>query len=309
MVEDDTADTLNLDAFALTGAALVCFAANSLFARAALRGMEIDPASYTAIRLASGAMVLALIVAIRRVPPAERRSGSWASAAALFIYAAPFSFAYVTLATGTGALILFGVVQLTLITAGIVRGVWPTLLEWIGLVVAFAGLVWLTLPGVAAPDPLSALLMATAGVAWGLYTLRGKGAANPLAATADNFLRSVVMAAALMIVAMSGARATLEGTLLACASGAIASGLGYSIWYAALRHLTPARAGIVQLGVPVLTAIAGVLVLDEAMTSRLVVAGIAIVGGIAIAIAGRARIVAEQNPANSTRRSVYSARR
>lgn len=276
-------------AFGLTALALCFFAANSLLARAALRGAAIDPASYTAIRLASGALVLALIVYARRTPPDERRSGSWLSAAALFLYAAPFSYAYVALPTGTGALILFGVVQLTMIATGMARGHHPTTLEWIGLAIAFGGLVWLMLPGIASPDPLSAILMAIAGVAWGAYSLRGRGAANPLAATADNFLRTVIFAAVMMVVALSRAHATTEGVLLACASGAIASGIGYSIWYAALRTLHSTRAAIVQLAVPVITAVAGVAFLEEELTARLVAAGSAIVGGIAVAIVGRSK--------------------
>lgn len=287
MVDVSTTSASRASAISITALALCCFALNSLLARAALRGAEIDPASYTAIRLASGALVLALIVAMRNMPSAERRSGSWLSAGALFLYAAPFSFAYVALPTGSGALILFGVVQITMIASGMTRGHWPTMLEWTGLVVAFTGLAWLTLPGLAAPDPMSALLMSVAGVAWGVYSVRGRGAVNPLAATADNFARTLVLVAVMMLVAISRAHATLDGELFACASGAIASGIGYSIWYAALRYLTPARAGIVQLSVPVLAAIAGVIILDEAMTSRLVVAGIAIVGGIAIAMVGR----------------------
>jgi drug/metabolite transporter (DMT)-like permease len=271
----------------LTSLALCFFAANSLLARAALRSGEIDPASNTSIRLASGALVLALLVYARRVPATERRTGSWLSAAALFLYAAPFSFAYVALPTGSGALILFGVVQLTMIAVGMARGLRPAPLEWLGLTIAFAGLVWLMLPGIETPDPLAALLMAIAGVAWGAYSLRGRGAVNPLAATADNFLRSVVFAAALMVATIAGAHASARGVILACASGAIASGLGYSIWYVALRSLTPTRAAIVQLAVPALTAIAGVLVLGEAMTGRLIVAGIAILGGIAIAMMRR----------------------
>lgn len=274
-------------AVSLTLAALICFAANSLLARAALRGHAIDAASYTSIRLASGALVLALIVAIQQVPRTARRSGSWLAAAALFLYAAPFSFAYVSLPTGTGALILFGVVQVTLIVIGIARGQAPTRLEWTGLSIAFAGLVWLSLPGVASPDPFSALLMCVAGVAWGIYTHRGRGAAHPLAATADNFVRTLAMVAVLVVASISQASVTAHGVMLACASGAIASGMGYTIWYMALRSLTPARSGIVQLAVPVVAAIAGVVLLDEAMTPRLVVAGIAIVGGIGIALGAR----------------------
>jgi drug/metabolite transporter (DMT)-like permease len=228
-------------------------------------------------------------VYLRRVPADERRAGSWLSAAALFLYAAPFSFAYVALPTGTGALILFGVVQLAMIAAGMARGMRPAPLEWLGLAIAFAGLVWLMLPGIETPDPLAALLMAIAGVAWGAYSLRGRGAVNPLATTADNFLRSVVFTAALLAATLAGAHASSTGVLLACASGAIASGLGYSIWYVALRSLTPTRAAIVQLAVPVLAAAAGAIVLHEVVTARLAIATALIIGGIALALLAKQR--------------------
>jgi drug/metabolite transporter (DMT)-like permease len=266
---------------ALCVAALVGFAANSLLCRTALGGGSIDAASFTAVRLGTGALVL---FALAR-GPAAIGAGSWVSSLALFGYAAAFSFAYLRLTTATGALILFAIVQATMIGWGVARGVRPRPLEWLGLAIAAAGLVALTLPGLAAPDPLGAALMASAGVCWGVYSLRGRGASRPLAATADNFVRTLPFAGVLLLaIPITGGTITGEGAALAMASGAIASGLGYSLWYAALPHLAPARAAIVQLAVPVLAAAAGALVLGEVVTVRLVAATVAILGGIALAL-------------------------
>jgi len=270
--------------FALTSLALVGFAANSLLCRAALGARDIDAASFTALRIASGALVLAALA--RRAP----RTGSWASAAALFGYAAAFSFAYLRLTAATGALILFALVQATMIAVGMYRGERPRVLEWLGLALAAGGLVALTLPGLAAPDPLGALLMAGAGVAWGIYSLRGRGASNPLAATADNFARAVPFAAALLVaIPIAGGTITPRGALLATASGAIASGIGYSLWYAALPYMRATRAAIVQLSVPVLAAFGAVATLGEVISLRLAGATAAIVGGVLIALLARQR--------------------
>lgn len=274
----------------LTAAALVCFAANSLLCRLALARGAIDPAAFTGIRLASGALVLALLALGR---PGERPApaSAWSSAAALFAYAAPFSYAYLTLGAGVGALVLFAVVQATMIGWGIVRGDRPRPLVWLGLAVALAGLVGLTAPGARAPDPLGVAAMAVAGAAWAIYTLRGRGGAiDPVVANAAGFARSLPMAAAL--VAIAGAAGHLsaapDGILLAVASGALASGVGYALWYGALRGLTVTRAAILQLLVPVLAAAGGVLLLGEPATLRLAVAGGAILGGVALAIRARA---------------------
>jgi drug/metabolite transporter (DMT)-like permease len=264
---------------ALCGAALVGFAANSLLCRAALGDRSIDAASFTAIRLASGALVLAILARGR-----ARGAGSWPSAAALFLYAAAFSFSYLRLTTATGALILFAAVQATMITGGIRRGERPRAPEWLGFALAAGGLVVLALPGLAAPDPLGAALMAAAGLGWGIYSLRGRGAARPLAATADNFLRTLAFAAPLAIAIALDGHASARGAALAAASGAIASGIGYSLWYAALPHLAATRAALLQLSVPVLAAAGAALVLGEPITARLAAAAAAIVGGIALAV-------------------------
>lgn len=267
---------------ALTIAALIGFAANSLLCRTALGDGSIDAASFTAIRIGAGAAVLATIVLVRGAP--LRGAGSWPSAGALFAYAAAFSFAYLRLTTATGALILFATVQMTMLGWAVLRGDRPHVLEWIGIALAFGGLIALVLPGLAAPDPLGAVLMAAAGIAWGVYSLRGRGATRPLAATADNFLRAVPLAALLLIaIPLAGGAITIEGAVLAATSGAIASGLGYSIWYAVLPQLAPARAAIVQLSVPVIAAAGGVAILGESVTLRLVAATVAILGGIALA--------------------------
>ena len=266
-------------------AALVGFAANSLLCRAALGARSIDAASFTAIRIASGALVL-LVLAGRRAP----RTGSWPSAAALFAYAAAFSFAYLRLTAATGALILFALVQATMIGVGIWRGERPRALEWLGLALAAGGLVALTLPGLAAPDPLGAALMAGAGVAWGIYSLRGRGATNPLAVTADNFARAVPFTALLLVaIPLASGRITTRGALLAATSGALASGIGYSLWYAALPHLRATRAAIVQLSVPVLASLGAVVTLGESISLRLAGATAAILGGVLIAMLARQR--------------------
>jgi drug/metabolite transporter (DMT)-like permease len=284
---------------ALCAAALVGFAANSLLCRAALGARSIDAASFTGIRLGSGALVLWLIVRLAAAPSPSisagagsagvRGAGSWGSAAALFLYAAAFSFSYLRLTAATGALILFTAVQATMIAAGIRRGERPRALEWLGFAAAAGGLVALTLPGLAAPDPLGAALMAAAGVAWGRYSLRGRGAARPLAATADNFLRSLAFAAPLAAVIALDGHVTARGAGLAIASGAVASGVGYSLWYAALPRLAATRAAIIQLSVPVLAAAGAAALLGEPITPRLAGAAAAIVGGIALAIAAKQR--------------------
>lgn len=273
----------------LTALAMVAFAANSVLCRMALAPGAIDPASFTTIRLVSGAGTLALIIAARTGGVGRR--GSWASASFLFLYAAAFSFAYVSLSAGTGALILFGTVQATMVAWALRSGERPHPMQWLGLATALAGLAWLVSPGVAAPAPLGALLMATAGIAWGVYSLLGRGTRDPLADTAGNFLRAAPMALVLSLLWMHSARAGPVGVALAVASGALASGVGYVIWYAALRGLTATRAATVQLSVPVIAAAGGVLFLGERVDLRLVSASVLILGGIGLALAGRERAV------------------
>jgi drug/metabolite transporter (DMT)-like permease len=271
----------------LTTLAMLAFAANSLLCRLALQHGSIDPASFTSVRLVSGAITLALIVFIksRRSP---LRHADWIAAAMLFAYAVFFSFAYLSLTAGTGALILFGAVQLTMFGVGLRSGERFAPLAWLGLVLAFGGLVYLVLPGLAAPPLIGATLMAISGVAWGVYSLRGRGSADPLAATAGNFLRAAPLAIVMSMVMAGRAHADTSGLVLAVASGAITSGIGYVIWYAALRTLPAMPAATVQLSVPLIAALGGVMLLSEAITLRLALASVAILGGIALVLGSRA---------------------
>jgi len=279
----------------LTALALAAFAGNSLLCRAALRDTPIDAASFTAIRIASGAIALWLIVRLRASPKA--RAGSWPSALALFAYAAAFSFAYLSLTAATGALLLFGAVQATMIGAGIARGERLSTPQWLGVVVAGAGLVGLLLPGLTAPPLGGALLMIAAGIAWGVYSLRGRAPAaatvDPTVANAGNFARATPMALALLGVAFLAPREAVRfdaaGAGYALASGAITSGLGYAVWYAALKGLRATSAATVQLSVPVLTAMAGVVLLAEPLTLRVALASVAVLGGIALVVFRRRR--------------------
>jgi drug/metabolite transporter (DMT)-like permease len=279
-----------LRVFALTTATMIAFAANSLLCRAALRGGAIDAASFTAIRLASGALVLVAITRLRgsepgRVGEPARGAGSWGSALALAAYAVAFSYAYLRIGASTGALLLFGSVQLTMITGALLRGEHPTLRQWIGFAVAAAGLFAINLPGLDPPPAGGAALMLGSGVAWGIYSLRGRGAARPLATTAGNFARSVPIAAVLAVIALAtSAHVTERGLVLAIASGGVASGLGYCLWYAVLPALGAARAAFVQLSVPAIAAAGAVALLDEPLRRHVAVGGVIILGGLALAL-------------------------
>jgi drug/metabolite transporter (DMT)-like permease len=264
----------------LTLLAMVAFAANSLLCRVALRSAGMDPATFTAIRLLAGAVMLGVLVAWRR----RRPGGTWVSAAALFAYAAAFSIAYVRLSAATGALLLFGAVQVTMHAYGVWRGERLSAAQAIGVLVAAAGLLGLLLPGLSAPPLGSACAMLGAGVAWGVYSLRGKGSGDPTADTAGNFLRSVPMALLLVLVAAKPTGLEPNGVAYAIASGAIASGLGYAVWYAVLPSLRATTAASVQLSVPVLAALGGVLLLGEPLGLRLVLASAAVLGGVALAL-------------------------
>ena len=275
-----------LKIFLYTSLALVEFAFNSILCRLALRNGAIDPAGFTSVRLISGAVVLITLSYFFSKGSSGKR-GNWLSAFFLFAYAICFSFAYTSLTAGTGALILFGCVQLTMIAAALFKGERPGALEWIGLAAALGGLVYLVFPGLSSPPPVSSALMAGAGIAWGFYTLRGKGSGDPLADTTGNFIRSVPMVILISIPIISQMHLSGRGVLLAILSGAVASGVGYTIWYAALKHITATRAAIVQLSVPVIAAIGGVLFLAETATTRLWIAGALILGGIALTIMGR----------------------
>lgn len=270
----------------LTVLALVAFAANSVLCRLALEEPAIDPWSFTALRLAAGALALLLLTATRRRDAAAARGG-WQRAFFLLLYALPFSLAYVDLETGTGALLLFGSVQLTMLALGIRRGERPAAREWLAILGAAAGVAYLVFPGLTAPDPLGAALMLAAGVGWGLYSLAGRGRTEPVVATAAAFRRGAVLALAVSLPALPHVAVTPRGALLAAASGAITSGVGYVIWYAALRHLSATRAALVQLAVPALAAAGGVALLGESVTLRLLVASVVILGSIAIGVLGR----------------------
>ena len=289
----------------LTAVAMLAFAANSLLCRLALQQGAIDPASFASIRLVSGAITLAVIVRFRSPPGRPKADAApsggagsqrsspghadWLAAAMLFAYVAFFSFAYLSLPAGTGALILFGAVQLTMFSVGLRSGERFGPIAWFGLALAVAGLVYLVSPGVAAPPLLGAALMATAGVAWGVYSLRGRGVADPLAATAGNFARAAPLALVLSLLFLANANANAAGVALAIASGALTSGIGYVIWYAALSKLSALRAATVQLSVPLIAAFGGVVFLSEAITPRLAAASAAILGGIALVLTSRSQ--------------------
>jgi drug/metabolite transporter (DMT)-like permease len=271
----------------LTSLAMIAFASNSLLCRAALKHTSIDAASFTTIRLIAGALVLWLIVQMRF----SRREGrgNWISALALFVYAAGFSFAYVSLSASTGALLLFGAVQATMIGLGLWSGERLQRMQLVGLVLALGGLVGLLSPGLSAPPLSGSLLMLSAGVAWGVYSIRGKGAGDPMKVTAGNFLRAVPVAAVLILLIKRDLSVDAAGFWYAIVSGAVASGLGYAIWYAALPMLRVTTAATVQLSVPVLTAVGGIAFLGESVTLRLVLASMAILGGIGLVIQKKQR--------------------
>ncbi len=296
--------------FLLTGLAMIAFATNSLLCRAALKQTAIDPATFTFVRILSGAVALWLILQSRRklivdrTPPPlvdsssgssqvtahwSLRSGSWASAAALFIYAAGFSFAYVTLSAGTGALLLFGAVQATMILWGFRTGERLDPIQIIGIVSALAGLIVLVFPGISAPPLAGSIFMLAAGIAWGVYSLRGRTASDAAAATAGNFLRALPFAVLTSVLAIKATRFDSLGVTYAIISGAITSGLGYVIWYSALSGLKAASAATVQLSVPVLAATGGILLLHEPITLRYVIASVAVLGGIALVIIEKQR--------------------
>lgn len=272
----------------LTTLAMIAFAGNSLLCRIALKHTSIDPATFTSIRLTSGALVLWLIVRMRSGSSSGK--GNWLSAFALFIYAAGFSFAYVSLPAATGALLLFGAVQVTMISHGLWKGERLQRTQMLGLTFAFGGLVGLLLPGLSAPPLYGSVLMLAAGVAWGIYSLRGKGAGDPTRVTSGNFLRTVPIAVVLSFTMLNNISLDQAGIYYALASGALASGIGYAIWYTALPMLKATSAASVQLSVPVIAALGGVIFLGEAISARLIYASIAILGGIAMVILEKKRV-------------------
>jgi drug/metabolite transporter (DMT)-like permease len=268
----------------VTSLTLIAFAANSVLCRLALGGNLIDPVSFATLRLVNGALALAIVS--RAAPESKatkNTSGAWASGFALFAYAIAFSLAYQSLSAGTGALILFGTVQVTMIGGALKSGESLGFAQWVGLAAAIGGLTFLALPGLSAPDPIGALLMCLAGVAWGVYSIRGKGVTAPVSMTAGNFFRSAPMALIASAVAISSAHLAPSGILLALISGVITSGLGYVLWYKALSGLTTTQAAVAQLLVPVLATLGGVAFLSERMSVRLAIASALILGGVAIA--------------------------
>ena len=274
----------------LTTLTMIAFASNSVLNRLALGQKTIDAASYTTIRLITGALMLFVIASLQRKKTEQViLGGSWLSAAFLFFYAIAFSFAYLSLTTGTGALILFGSVQVTMLVVALKNGERPQPLEWLGLALALGGLVYLVFPGLAAPSLLGSALMVTAGIAWGFYSIRGHGSQNPLADTAGNFVYAVPMILLIRMLTLGNVHVSTNGVLLATLSGALASGVGYVIWYMALRGLTTTRAAIVQLSVPVLAAWSGVFLLGETVSVRLLFAGVLILGGIGLSVSIRGK--------------------
>lgn len=267
---------------ALTSLAMIAFAGNSLLCRLALTTTNIDAASFTSLRLISGALILWLLAQNKETGLNDR--GNWWSALALFAYAAGFSFAYISLPAATGALLLFGSVQATMIGFGLWRGERLQRLQIIGLALALFGLIGLLLPGISAPPLAGSILMLAAGVAWGIYSLRGKGAGDPVKVSAGNFLRAVPLALIVSLFMFGHVSIDKSGFFYALGSGALASGLGYAIWYTALPFLKATHAATIQLSVPVITALGGIVFLEETITLRLVLTSAAILGGIALVI-------------------------
>lgn len=278
-----------LTTLSFTVLALIAFAANSVFCRLALGAQTIDAAGFTVIRLLSGAVVLYIIL---KSGSKSRRNksavaGSWIASLLLFLYAITFSYAYLTLDTGTGALVLFGSVQITMIFVSLIKGSRLHVSEWLGVVLAFTGFVYLVLPNASTPSVSGFILMTIAGISWGMYTLKGRESVNPLIDTAYNFLRTVPMVLLVLIFTVFNMHYSAEGILLAVLSGVIASGIGYSIWYKALAGLAATQAAVVQLLVPVIAAIGGVVFVAEPITLRLTLSGLMILGGILLVVAGR----------------------
>jgi drug/metabolite transporter (DMT)-like permease len=271
----------------LTTLAMIAFAANSVLCRLALGAGAIDAATFSTIRLTSGAAMLLILARATGRRRADGLGGGWVSAVWLFLYAVPFSFAYLSLSAATGAIILFPAVQITMMIAALIAGERPGRVEWAGFALALGGLVYLILPGVTAPSPVGAFLMIIAGASWGVYSLRGRRSRDAIAATTENFVRSVPFVAVVSAVALSRFEATLGGVILAVASGALASGVGYVLWYAALPGLTATRASIVQLSVPIIAAAGGVVFLNERISFRLFLAAVMILGGVGLAVVSR----------------------
>ncbi len=279
----------NLRVAGLTTLALVAFAGNSVLCRLALKDGSIDAASFSTVRLVSGAIALLVILYATNRGTRPASYGSWMSATMLFLYAACFSFAYISLDTGIGALILFGMVQATMVAGALWAGDRPTVAEWIGWLLAVSGFVYLVSPGLTAPSPVGSALMGIAGIGWGIYSLRGRSEPYALPGTTYNFVRSVPLVIVVSALSLKEMHLSTNGIVLAILSGAITSGVGYAIWYTALRSISSMQAAMVQLSVPVLAAAGGVLFLAESVSLRLIVSSLLILGGIFLAIFGKAK--------------------
>lgn len=280
-----------LETSLLTVLALIAFAANSVLCRLALGGEAIDASSFTAIRLLSGAITLFIILSIKGSIKGSNKGalskGSWKASFALFIYAIAFSYAYLSVDTGTGALILFGSVQITMIMLSLISGTRFHLVEWSGVIIAFSGFIYLILPNISTPSMNGLILMTVSGISWGIYTLKGRSSINPLMDTTYNFLRTIPLVAILVVLTMHDMNYSFEGVILALVSGAITSGVGYTIWYIALGGLSSTQAAVIQLSVPVIAAIGGVLFVSEEITMRLIISAAVVLSGILMVILGK----------------------
>lgn len=285
-----TAKTANLQVVALTTLALVAFAGNSVLCRIALKEGSIDAASFSSVRLVSGAIALLVILYATNRGTRPVSYGSWMSATMLFLYAVCFSFAYISLDTGIGALILFGMVQATMVAGALWVGDRPTVAEWIGWLLAVSGFIYLVSPGLTAPSPVGSVLMGIAGIGWGIYSLRGRKEPFALSGTTYNFVRSVPLVIVVSALSLKEMHLSTNGIVLAILSGAITSGVGYAIWYSALRSISSMQAAMVQLSVPVLAAAGGVLFLAESVSLRLILSALLILGGILVAVFGKAKL-------------------
>ena len=271
--------------------ALIAFAANSVLNRLALSNGSIDAPSFTIIRLLSGAIVLFIILSIKNTKISSSSSkGSWISSLMLFTYAITFSLAYITLDTATGALILFAAVQISMLLISLFTGTRLSSAEWLGVFTAFTGFVYLVYPDLGTPSAKGFILMSIAGTAWGVYTLNGRGSQDALADTAYNFIRTSPLVLILLLLSYSKANYSSQGIILAMLSGAIASGIGYTFWYAALKGLSSTQAAVVQLSVPVIAALGGVLFVSEQITQRLVISIVFILGGILLVVLGKKNV-------------------
>lgn len=280
-----------LETSLLTGLALIAFAANSVLCRLALGNEAIDASSFTGIRLLSGAITLFVILNIKECMKGSNKGasskGSWSASFTLFLYAITFSYAYLSVDTGTGALILFGSVQITMIMLSLISGTRLHLIEWSGVIIAFTGFIYLILPNITTPSINGFILMTVSGISWGIYTLKGRSSKNPLMDTTYNFLRTIPFVALLAVFTMENMSYSSEGIILALISGALTSGVGYTIWYIALGGLSSTQAAVIQLSVPVIAAIGGVIFVSETITIRLIISATIVLSGILMVVLGK----------------------